>query len=84
MYYDLIAMIFGVLGTVLLASKRAIKRKELIVFVLFLVSDTFLIVFSALIQSFPLLILYSIYLIVSIKGIHKNISKNKNDQNTTP
>jgi hypothetical protein len=84
MYYDLIAMIFGVLGTVLLASKRAIKRKELIVFVLFLVSDTFLIVFSALIQSFPLLLLYSIYLIVSIKGIHKNISKNKNDQNTTP
>jgi len=77
MYYDLIAMIFGVLGTVLLASKRTVKRKELIVFVLFLVSDAFLIVFSALIQSFPLLILYSIYLVISIKGIHKNISKNK-------
>ena len=29
MYYDLIAMIFGVLGTVLLASKRAIKRKAI-------------------------------------------------------
>jgi len=75
--FDLIAMIFGVLGTVLLASKRTVKRKELIVFVLFLVSDAFLIVFSALIQSFPLLILYSIYLVISIKGIHKNISKNK-------
>ncbi|HEY0089340.1 MAG TPA: hypothetical protein VGB37_10880 [Candidatus Lokiarchaeia archaeon] len=73
--YDLIAMIFGIIGTVLLASKRNAKRKELIVFCLFLVSDTFLIVFSLLIQSLPLLLLYIIYLIISVKGIHKNVSK---------
>ena len=72
---DFIAMVFGIVGSILLASKKNPKRKELIVFVLFFVSDIFLIAFSVVIQSFPLLILYVMYLIISIKGIQKNIIK---------
>ena len=69
-------MFFGISGSLLLASKYKNNKKELIIFLLYLVADILFIIYGFFINSIGIIGLNVVYLIIAIKGIYKNI---KND-----
>jgi hypothetical protein len=63
---DIIAMILGIIGTVLLTRK---KPNLTIIFILYLMSNTLFIIYSMVIYSYGIFGLNLIYLFLSAKGI---------------
>lgn len=73
---DIIAMVFSIAGSVLLASKHKYNKKELIIFLLYLVANILFTIYGFFINSIGIIGLNIVYLIISIKGIYKNVKKN--------
>lgn len=66
---DIVAMIFGVVGTVILSLNRELKQKRRIVFSLYLISNIFFIIYGISIKSVGITVLNLMYLCLSIKGV---------------
>lgn len=81
---DMIGVILGLIGTVILSRKEINSNKELAVFFFYLISDFFLIAYIYFINySIWFLFLYIGYISLNLKGIYSNLKKRKRSKKIT-
>ena len=64
---DIIAMILGIIGTLLLASKKEYDKRK--IFGIYLISNILFLIYGIVINSIGIIGLNAVYLILSIKGV---------------
>lgn len=74
---DLIACIFGAIGTILFSIKQSNRNKEVIVQLLYAIADLFTIAYMYTISSITFLFLYIFYFLCAIMGIIINLRPKK-------
>jgi len=74
---DIVGMIFGIIGAYILSTGKNYSKKELYIFIFFLISNISFIIYSFYIKSWGIYGQNIAYLFISIKGIIKNLKRGK-------